>query len=344
MKAARKTAPLKRPKALAVATIVALTSGLAQAQQAPQPSQKDEEATQLEKITVTATKRAEPLQSVPVAVTVISGEQLEQLNLNNVTNFTSQTPSLNFRANASNKDTSLFIRGIGTISTSPGVEPTVSTVVDGVVFARPGQATLDLMDVERIEVLRGPQGTLFGKNASAGVLNIVTKRLSPELERYVDASYYEGNEWRLRAGVSGELTPGILGSVNAFAGKFDGNVRNIFLGDDVSGYDRQGIRGKLEFSASRDLTVTLIGDYAKADDTGTRGPFVRASAAITAAIVPAIPGTENRDVATNVKERVDDKNYGVSGQVDWTLGRATLTSITAWRKWENIQFQASVGA
>ena len=329
----------RRRVAGAVASaIAAAATGGAWAQQAPD-DRKDGDKTQLESITVTATRRAEPLQEVPVAVTVVSGEYLEKINLNNISTLTSQTPALNFRQNASNKDTSLFIRGVGTISTSPGVEPTVSTVIDGVVFARPGSATLDLMDVERIEVLRGPQGTLFGKNASAGVLNIVTRTLSPAREAYVDASYYQGNERRLRLGAMGELAPSLLGSINAFAGKYDGNVRNVYLGEDVNGYDRKGVRGKLGWTPTRDVAVTFIADYAKADDTGTRGPFVRASSAITAAIAPAVPSLENRDVATDVKERVDDKNQGVSAQVDWSVGPATVTSITAWRKWDNVQYQ-----
>jgi iron complex outermembrane receptor protein len=215
----------------------------------------------------------------------------------------------------------------------------VSTVIDGVVFSRPGAATLDLMDIERIEILRGPQGTLFGKNASAGVLNIVTKRLSPETERYVDASYYQGNERRLRAGASGQLSAGVLGSISLLAGKYDGNIRNVYYGEDVNGYDRKGMRGKIEFSPTKDLRILFIGDYAKADDTGVKGPWLRASPAITAAIAPAVPGLNNTDVSTDVKERVEDKNYGFSGQFDWNVGGNTVTGITAYRKWENVQYQ-----
>jgi iron complex outermembrane recepter protein len=307
--------------------------------QPTKPAAKGEETNQLETIVVTATKRSEPLQSVPIAISVISGERLEQANLNTLGAITAQAPTVNFRANASNKDTSLFIRGVGTISTSPGVEPTVSTVVDGVVYARPGQATLDLMEVDRIEVLRGPQGTLFGKNASAGVINIVSKSISSTTERFVDASYYQGNEKRLRAGASGELTAGVLGSFAAMVGEYDGNVKNILTGDKVSGYDRKGARGKLEIKPNQDLKATLIADYSKADDTGTRGPFVRSSAAIAASLSPIVLGPENREIATNVNERVDDTNSGLSAQLDWGLGGATLTSITAWREWKNIQFQ-----
>jgi iron complex outermembrane receptor protein len=332
---------IPRHRLLPLAVIAALAATAASAQQAAPPKQDEEK---LQTITVTATKRSEPLQSVPISISVLSGDQLEQANLNTLETVTSQTPSVTFRANASNKDTSLFIRGVGTISTSPGVEPTVSTVVDGVVFARPGQATLDLMDVERLEVLRGPQGTLFGRNASAGVINIVSKSIAKEREMFADLGLYQGREARFRTGISGEFSPGMRASASLLIGKYDGNINNVFLGEKVGGYDRAGGRLKFELNPNRNTRVTLIGDYSKADDTGSRGPFVRATGALATAILPQVPSAENRDVSTNVKERVDDKNWGLSAQVDYDIGRYTLTSITAYREWENIQFQDIDGA
>ncbi len=341
MKTAKNLNTSVKPRHLllpALSTIATLVAGVVNAQQAPATPPKAE-TDQLETITVTATKRSEPLQSVPVAITVLGGDKLEQLNLNNMTTITSQVPTLNFRANASNKDTALFIRGVGTISTSPGVEPTVSTVVDGVVFPRPGMATLDLMDVERIEVLRGPQGTLFGKNASAGVINVVSKAIQPGTERYVDLSYFDKGEKRLRAGASGELSQGVLGSVTLLKGEYDGNVQNTYLGKKVNGYDRSGARGKLEIAVGKDAKLTLIADYTKADDTGIRGPFVRGGAAQLAAIAPIVAGPENRSVSTNVDERVNDKNSGLSSQLDWNLAGNAMTWISAYREWKNTQFQ-----
>jgi iron complex outermembrane recepter protein len=330
----------RRVKLLTLLIAGSLASGHANAQQAPKSEEKKDEV-KLDTIVVTATKRLEPLQSIPVAVSVVSGDDLEKANLNNITSITQQIPAVNYRANASNKDTALFIRGVGTISTSPGVEPTVATVVDGVVLARPGMATLDLMEVERMEVLRGPQGTLFGKNASAGVINIVSKAIPKQTEGYVDFGYYDKKETRLRVGIAGPLVAGAAsGSVAVFTGKYDGNVNNVFLNRLVNGYDRSGVRGKLEFTPNKNVTLTFIADYAKADDTGTRGPFVRTTTApLTDAVLPQRAGTENRDISTDVLERVNDKNYGVSGQVDFTTARGTLTSITAFRQWENTQYQ-----
>ena len=191
----------------------------AQAQQAAGDKPEAKDATKLEAVVVSATKRLQPLQKTPIAVSVIGGGSLEEMNLNNLTNITAQLPTVNYRANASNKDSALFIRGVGTISTSPGVEPTVSMVMDGVVTARPGQATMDLIEVERIEILRGPQGTLFGKNSSAGAINIVTRAPKTGFGGFVDLSANQrrreprtpGRAWRQQGGQG--LAVGDVGQV-----------------------------------------------------------------------------------------------------------------------------------
>lgn len=295
-------------------------------------------ATALKAVTVTATRREQSLQEVPVAVSVVDGEQLERDNRNNVSSIVQQVPTLNFRAGASNKDTSLFIRGVGTISTSPGVEPTVATVVDGVVFGRPGQSTLDLLDLERIEVLRGPQGTLFGKNASAGVLNIVTREAPDETHGYVDYSHFGGgNENRLRFGIGGRLTDTLKGSLSTLWGNYDGNVENVANGHDVNGYDRKGVRGKLQFEPNEDFKFTLIGDYLKGEDSIPSGIIVSTTASALAAGLR--PSEHNTKINSDYKTYVEDTNTGLSGQADWSLGDFTLTSITAWRGWDNTQYQ-----
>ncbi|WP_282348182.1 TonB-dependent receptor [Pseudomonas sp. PS01301] len=304
-------------------------------------AQGDEESVSLQAVTVTATRRAESLQKVPVAVSVVDGEQLERDNRNGVASIVQQVPSLNFRTGASNKDTSLFIRGVGTISTSPGVEPTVATVIDGVVYGRPGQATLDLLDLERIEVLRGPQGTLFGKNASAGVLNIVTKAPTQETHGYIDQSYYSGNESRTRFGIGGSLIPDTLkGSLTTLFGGYDGNVDNRANGHEVNGYNRKGVRGKLEFTPNDDLTLTLAADYMQSHDDAPNGVVSKAlTPAFAGALAPVSASGHSRDIASDYRSHVEDINKGLSAQLDWNLGDYTLTSITAWRGWDNTQWQ-----
>ena len=306
----------------------------------------------VETVVITATKRLQPLQATAIAVSVISGNSLEESNLNNLQAVIAQVPTVNFRTNASNKDAALFIRGVGTISTSPGVEPTVSTVLDGVVTARPGQATLDLVEIDRIEILRGPQGTLFGKNASAGVINIITRAPSKAFSGYADLSLFEGNEKRIRLGASGELVTGLLrGSISAMAGKFDGNVTNVADGSKVNGYDRKGVRARLDITPTPDLKVVLIADRTRADDDPPTGVAYSTnvtaypSGAVTAnpnfgiAIAPVVPSPTNRQINSDMHTRVSDVNQGLSAQVDWSFGRHQLTSITALRKWTNEQFQ-----
>ncbi len=347
-----KSAGVRRLLLPAVSTIAALVTGIVHAQQASAPAAKGEASDKLDTITVTATKRSEPLQSVPIAITVLGGEQLEQSNLNTLGAITTQTPTVNFRTGASNKDTSLFIRGVGTITTSPGVEPTVSTVIDGVVTARPGQATLDLVDIDRVEVLRGPQGTLFGKNASAGVINIISKAPSSDTQRYIDLAYYQGKEKRLRAGASGELQPGTMnGSVSLLHGDYDGNVTNVFNGSKVNGYKRDGGRGRIDITPNKDLKISIIADYMKAKDNGPTGVvvgttltsyplgIVTANPLYAAAILPVVPSADNRSINSEMETRVSDTNSGLSAQIDWTAGTHTWTFITAYRSWKNNQFQ-----
>nr|WP_243842178.1 TonB-dependent receptor [Pseudomonas graminis] len=330
--------PLSLALALPLCALPAFAADVSTA--ASVTAQSPETAT-LQAVTVTATRREEPLQQVPVAVTVLDGEQLERDNRNGVASIAQQVPALNFRTGASNKDTSLFMRGVGTISTSPGVEPTVATVVDGVVYARPGQATLDLLDLERIEVLRGPQGTLFGKNASAGVLNIVSKAPTTETHGYIDQSYYSGNESRTRFGIGGSLIPDTLkASVTTLFGTYDGNVHNKANGQEVNGYNHKGARGKLEFTPNEDVKLTVIGDYMQSHDDTPNGVISQSLTPTFAnALSPVRAGNDNRDLVSDYRSHVDDINKGLSAQLDWNLGDYTLTSITAWRGWNNTQWQ-----
>jgi iron complex outermembrane recepter protein len=336
--------PIPKAAAQAAALAVAMTSmATVQAQQA----EPKKDTGQMETVVITGTKRAQPLQQTPIAVSVIGGAGLEEANLNNLGSIQAQIPAVTFRSNASSKDTSLFIRGVGTISTSPGVEPTVATVIDGVVTGRPGQAMLDLVDVDRIEVLRGPQGTLFGRNASAGVINIVTKEATKGLGGYVDLSAFSGNELRGRASISGG-TDTAKASLALMKAKWDGLLTNVFDGSTTGGYDREGARLRLDLAPVKDLKVTLIGDYSNGTDRSPAGvpvgTDVRAypSLAVTAnplfgaALGAVVPSASNRQINNNLETTVTDKNQGLSAQVDYSLGGLQFTSITAHRTWKNV--------
>lgn len=145
---------------------------------------------QVEEIVVTANKVEENVQDVPIAITAISGDRLIESGVANLENIGKLAPSVTFRKGTTSANSALFLRGVGTITFSAAVEPSVSTVVDGIVLSRNGQAFSDLIDLERVEVLRGPQGTLFGKNASAGLVNLVSKGGTNDLEADLRAEYY----------------------------------------------------------------------------------------------------------------------------------------------------------
>ncbi len=294
-------------------------------------------------IIVTAQKREQNLQDVPVAISVVSGDMLERANVNSAEQLFQRVPTLTFRKGNTNKDSALSIRGVGTISFSSGVEPSVSTVIDGVVYARTGQQTSDFLDVERIEVLRGPQGSLFGKNASAGVINIVSREPGNELGGYIDAAWYEGNEYRIRGSVGGPLGDGIKASLTGFWSQYDGNARNVFNGNKVNGYEHWGVRGKLIAEATDALKITLIADYSKnsdngyADSIGTVFSSAFNNAVFIPSLAPLVLDGKNKDIDNDLDPYTKDKNSGVSAQFDLDLGAATLTSITAYRHWYNFQ-------
>ncbi len=294
---------------------------------------------QVEEVIVTAQRREERLQNVPVAVTVVSGDQLSQRQTFSSEQLVQAVPSLTFRKGTTNVNSALNIRGIGTISFSAGAEPAVSTVVDGVVLARSGQAFFDFFDVERIEVLRGPQGTLFGKNASAGVVSIVTKRPSATPTGFVEGSYFEGNEIRVRGGVSGPLSDTVRGGLTAVYGKYDGNTKNVFNGEDVNGYERFGVRAKVEWTPSDNLTVTGIADWVNAVDNASADiiGFVTPGNAILGQLGTVKTGEGNKQISNDYAPVTKDSNFGVSGQVDYQMGDYTLTSISAWRGWGNTE-------
>jgi iron complex outermembrane receptor protein len=250
-----------RASLFASAAIMIGISLPAMAQDAP----ADDESANAE-IIVTAQKREERLQDIPLAVSVIGGDAVANNGGITLENAQYLVPSLNFRKSGTSLNQALFLRGVGTINFSIAAEPSVAAVLDGVVLSRAGEGFTDLFDVERIEVLRGPQGTLFGKNASAGVVSIVTKRPTADFGATVEASYFTKSEYRGRATVNVPLAANVRSRFTGFYGNYDGNVNNLTKGSKVNGYEHYGLRGAIEADVSENIMLTLRGDYRKAND------------------------------------------------------------------------------
>lgn len=340
MKGRKLRLELSTVSAIAVAALATgLTGAGANAQSAPQPPGA------IEEIIVTAQKRAQNLQEVPAAVSVLTTNDIESRPAVNIEGLQQLVPTLNFRKGGTSLNSSLFLRGVGTINFSIAAEPSVAFVLDGVVMARAGEAFGDLYDLERIEVLRGPQGTLFGKNASAGVVNVVSRKPGDKFGGSVEVSAFEGNEYKSRLAVDMPLSPKVRTRVTAFAGTYDGNVTNVSTGDKINGYDRYGIRGIMEIEPSEKLTVTLIADYRKADDDccgellGT-APTGANAAALTSLLAGApFLGDETRNVRHNLVTQTQEEAWGGSAQLDYDVGPVVLTSITAYRGWDNTEIR-----
>lgn len=298
-------------------------------------------AQEVEEIIVTAQKVKENAQSVPIAISAVSGDRLEQTGATSLENITRIVPSVTFRKGTTSANSAIVMRGVGTITFSIAAEPSVSTVVDGVVLSRSGQAFMDLVDADRLEVLRGPQGTLFGKNASAGLVNIVSKGGTDTLQAEAKAEWYEGDEYRLRSSVSGPLGEDWSARVTGFYGTYDGNITNVYGGKNkkVNGYEHWGARGIVDYSGSI-ARLRFIADYFHADDdccadvTGaSRGPVLDAELGLPGGVAL---GEDQRYVNHNLVTRTRDKQYSFTASGDIDLSDThTLSFVTGYRNWWN---------
>ncbi|MEM7280665.1 MAG: TonB-dependent receptor [Pseudomonadota bacterium] len=296
----------------------------------------------IDEIVVTAQKREENVADVPVALSVLTSSAIENSFSKNMEDLQALVPSVSFRTGNTTRNSALTVRGIGTISFSIAAEPSVSTVVDNVVLGRSGQAFGDLYDLERVEVLRGPQGTLFGKNASAGVVNLTTRRPADELEGYVSASFFEDNEYSLKARVSGPLTDDLRASITVLDSEFDGYIRNVFNNETINGYDRQGIRGMVEYDVTDSTRILAIFEDYDADNDCCIDIEARQSNRNPNS--EAVPNGDGLDLDQRLADhdfetRTLDSTTAMSLQVESEIGDHVLTSITAHRTWENTEFR-----
>ncbi|AEG50415.1 TonB-dependent receptor plug [Sphingobium chlorophenolicum L-1] len=288
-------------------------------------------------IVVTAQKRVERLQDVPLAVTAVSGDALNRQQINDTASLTKAVPSLSFQPGATANGSGFRIRGVGTQLFSLGVEASVSLVVDGVVAARQTQSFADIADLERIEVLRGPQGTLFGKNATAGVTSIVTARPKDNFEGSVEATVAEQDEYRIKGTITGPLTDTLKARVSGYYNNVGGYVRNLFDGHDVNKLESWGVRGKLDWDATSNLNFLLSADYRKSDTDCCNPIFVRVGTPNIATLTtPIMPGRGNRTINQNAVNYNNDRQSTVSLEANLDLGAASITSISAWQKYKNI--------
>ena len=295
-------------------------------------------------ILVTATKREKTLQDVPVAVTVTTADTIERAQIRDLRDLQTVVPSLSVGQRQSSAQTNFFIRGFGNGANNPGIEPSVGVFVDNVYRSRTAAQIMDLPDVQRIEVLRGPQSTLFGKNASAGVISITTKAPSFDFGGSGELTYGNYNALVGKAYVTGPISQNTAVSVAAGFNTRDGFFKDGATGHRTNERNRWFLRGQMLFDPGTDISVRLIGDYSDIDEKCCAVVNLQNSAATGALL--ALGGKVNAPadrfkniVYNNFDSTNKVKNYGGSGQVDWDIGDVKLTSITAYRGTRSITNQ-----
>ncbi|GAA0728652.1 TonB-dependent receptor [Sphingomonas japonica] len=299
-------------------------------------------------IVVTARRREESAQDVPIAISVLGGAELENTGTYNVTKLTQVQPSLTFFS-TNPRNSAANIRGLGAPFglTNDGIEQGVGIYVDQVYYSRIASATFDFLDVERIEVLRGPQGTLYGKNTTAGAINITTRQPTFEPEGRLELSVGNLSYVQAKASVSGPLVADKLAvRLAASATSRRGTIYNVTTGNYVNEQDNLGLRGQLLWRATDAIDVTLAADYNRQDPeccaqiyvrTGlTQRPLSRQFDALAAAFDYAPPSTDAFDRLTDLDSDLQAKQEigGVSLRAEWDVGPGSLTSVTAYRWWD----------
>ncbi|EJL35116.1 TonB-dependent receptor [Novosphingobium sp. AP12] len=322
------TNPFSMKQALSAALMAtaAYCPGAALAQQAPAEPEAGGD------IVVTAQKRTERLQDVPLAVSALSAETLSRQQINDTNGLVAAVPSLTYTQGNNVSNSTFRVRGIGTSLFNQGSESSVSTVIDGVVMARQAQGFVDLADLERVEVLRGPQGTLFGKNATGGVISVVTARPSDRLTAHADATIAEQDEYRVKGTVSGPITEQLRARVSGFYNDVGGHITNVATGEDKNGFKSWGLRGKLDWDATESLNLLATVDYRKMDADCCQPQYIQTTTPLlTQLLGPVVASRHNREVNIDAPSFNKTRQWIASLEANLELGDHTLTSLTAWQ-------------
>jgi iron complex outermembrane recepter protein len=351
--------------ALSAASLALAMPSLALAQDAAQDEADTEQSADQGDIIVTATRRSEALSDIALAVSAVTGDTLANSGASDIRQLNQLSPSLLVSSTSSEaQGGGARIRGIGTVGDNPGLESSVATFVDGVYRNRAGVGLSELGAIERIEVLRGPQGTLFGRNASAGLIHVITAK--PSLSGFsgsVEGTYGNYDALRFVGGINAPLSETIAARLDGVYSKRDGFIRDVISGRDLNNRDRWLLRGQLLIEPSDTLKINLSADYADRNEECCAAVFLPSRNVTTS--TPGVAGgtltfspnsivgleralgaqiTDNparrvTSLTPGVGYRGDVKDWGMSGEVNYEFGNATLTSITAYRDWGYVRGQ-----
>jgi iron complex outermembrane receptor protein len=299
----------------------------------------------LETVYVTARKQSEDLQKVPLPVTVLSGEALADSNDTQIQQLALKAPDL-LVTQSNARQTSFGLRGLGNNPISDGLSTSVGVYMDGVYLDRPGMAAFDLLDIAQIEVLRGPQGTLFGKNTTAGAITITT--LAPEFDYGATGTFRAGNLGLHQAhfSVTGPMSNVLAFRLSGYDTDRNGYLKDVYDGRRLLSLHRQGLRGQLLYRPSANFSWRMIAEYGREQDSSgaavlySTGPSQSANPTFVPydtwagnlGITPITDPTllENTD---NAPQQITDRQYALTSLITAQLGALTLDSVTGWRAW-----------
>ena len=317
----------------------------------------------VEEIIVTAQKREQSLQDVPISISTFTGEFLEDSGIDTLQQLGQYTPNLSLAFSSQLANNRIILRGVGSVGNS-AIEPGVAVFVDGIYIPRPSSVIGTLTDLEIVEVLRGPQGTLFGRNASMGALNIRTRRPEDEFSGNIRASYGNYDNVQVAGALSGAFSPDIAGRVAFQYSDRDGFGDNSFTENgsdsDVGVWEDGSVRGKLFFEPAADLDITLTADFSRIINGGgvievlpdtVQPEYLTALRSFLSHTDPltmpsgevpeSVNGFDNK-VHQDHRDYAEDEQWGIAGDINWRLGEHTVRSLTGYRKWSNDTLNESI--
>lgn len=304
------------------------------------------EENKLVEVVITSRRRIEKIQNVPIPISVVSGKRAEEAGAFNPNRLKELIPSVQLYS-SNGRNTTLNIRGLGSSFglTNDGIDPGVGFYVDGVYYARPAATAIDFVDIERIEVLRGPQGTLFGKNTTAGAFNITTRAPSFTSGASFETSYGNYNYIQAKASITGPISKNLAARISFSGTQRDGTIFNTTTLKPTNSLNNVGFRAQLLYTPSENVNITFAGDNARQRPDGnatvvagvvtTKRAAYRQFDAIIADLGYKLPTTNPFDRITDADAplRVNNDFGGASINVDAKIGKGTLTSTSAWRYW-----------
>lgn len=316
---------------------------------------------QIEEIVVTAQKRPENIQDVPISISAYSADFLDDSGVDTLQDLSAYTPNLTLSQSSQVANQRIIMRGVGSVGNN-AIEPSVAVFIDGVYYPRPSSVVGTLSDIEIVEVLRGPQGTLFGRNASMGALNIKTMKPTTELDGQIRGSYGSYNALRLSGSASNSLSETASGRVSFHYSDRDGYGNNTYTGagntEEFGAWEDVGVRGKLNFTPTDTLDINFSVDYANVKNeggvievlsdtvlpayTGTLSLVLNPAGAAVGGPVPETEDTYDHTVNQDHRDTADDEQWGGVMDASWSINDHTLRSITSYRDWKNDTFESAL--